>query len=342
MSVSFTRVTQLPREQEISHRRRQVLFALAALPVAGALSALPRRAFAADTSTVIQGRDNWLYPGWESLTDDRSAACQASMITIQAAVRQMSARGIHCVIVIAPLKARACAANLPDGVQLSAAVQGRYAALKADAAQLGLDMVDGDAALAAAGSADTLYIRADYHWSGHTSEAFAQSTAALLTAKASLSAQTNGTKLGPWNEEVRYGDLAELLAPDQKKAVGKDHFIVRKAGGQAPSGGLIDAAPDVQVVGNSMVQPYLGFPQKLSNALGRQVGLTWTFGDTGPWKTLLNYLEAPAFAGQKPKAIVWQFNESQMMNGPNAQGQWDASSVMPDDAWMARVTKALG
>ncbi len=337
-------IVQSLRADSFDHRRRRVLFALGALPVAGVLASVPRRAFAdsATNATVIQGRDNWLYPGWESLTDDKTSACAATMKTIQAAVQTMNAHGMHCIVVIAPLKARACAANLPEGTALAPAVQGRYAALKAQAAELGVDMVDGDAALAAAGTADTPFIRADYHWSAHTAEAFAQSASGLLRATGGLDSQNNGTKLGAWNEEVRYGDLAALLPPDEKKAVGKDHFIVRTSMNQASAAGLLDATPDVQVVGNSMVQPYLGFPQKLSNALGRPVGLTWTFGDTGPWKTLLNYVETPGFASQKPKAIVWQFNEGQMMNGPHAQGQWDAASVMTESAWMARLAKALG
>ena len=134
-------------------------------------------------------------------------------------------------------------------------------------------------------------------------------------------------------------ELADLLPPEKKKAVGKDHFFVRQAGNNKD---LLDSAPSlVQVVGNSMVQPYLGFPQKLSNAIDNPVGLTWTFGNVGPWKTLLNYLESPAFKSAKIKALVWQFNEGQMMNGPNAATQWDAASIMAEDAWLARLDKAL-
>jgi alginate O-acetyltransferase complex protein AlgJ len=136
-----------------------------------------------------------------------------------------------------------------------------------------------------------------------------------------------------------YGDLAALLPPDRKRAIGKDRFIVRE---EADGGGLLpDATPVVQVVGNSMVQPYLGFPQRLSHTLARPVGLTWKFGDTGPWKTLLDYLESPAFVQQKPQAVVWQFNEGQMAYGPGASGQWDASSIMAEAAWLDRVEKAL-
>jgi alginate O-acetyltransferase complex protein AlgJ len=324
-------------------RRRRLLFALGAAPLAaGGLSLLPRGAYAAPASTVIEGRDRWLFPGWESLTIDDTPACLKVLDLIHATTGRLTARGIRSVIVIAPLKARSCEAKLPDGIMLSAAVKARYAALCAHGKDVGLDIVDGDAALATVNpDDDSTFIRADYHWSGHAAEANAAAVAKRLLADGGFKGQAGGaSKLGDWNEEVHYGDLAELLSPEKKKAIGKDHFIVRQVvGGEE----LVDgAAPVVQVVGNSMVQPYLGFPQKLSSAIGRPVGLTWTFGNTGPWKTLLNYLETPAFKAQTPQAIVWQFNEGQMMNAPGAAGQWDAASVMPDDAWLARIEKALG
>ena len=47
------------------------------------------------------------------------------------------------------------------------------------------------------------------------------------------------------------------------------------------------------------------------------------------------------FCPNPPQAIVWQFNEGQMMNLPSAAGQWDAASVMADDAFLARLSKAV-
>jgi alginate O-acetyltransferase complex protein AlgJ len=323
--------------------RRRALRALTAAPLAGAVSMLPRFArAAAATTSVIEGRNLWLYPGWESLTDDATAGCLKAVDLIHQTADILAAHDIRTAIVIAPLKARSCPENLPEGTALSDAVTKRFEAMHTHAASLNLALVDSVTAISGVDAQFEKYIRADYHWSGHSAEAVAARVAKRLTAMAPLKGNAGaGTRLGKWNEEVRYGDLAALLPPDRKKAVGKDHFIVRTAGPAAAA--LLDGGgPAVQVVGNSMVQPYLGFPQKLSNALDRQVGLTWTFGDTGPWKTLLNYMEAPTFKANLPQAIVWQFNEGQMMNLPSASGQWDASSVMADDAFLARVSKALG
>ncbi|CAB3698062.1 hypothetical protein LMG24076_03274 [Trinickia soli] len=323
----------------ICARRRRLLLALAAAPFAAGLSLSPRTARAAQG--VIEGRDRWLFPAWESYQTDDTSACLAIVDLIGRVVGAMNAHGVRCTIVVAPLKARAAADKLPEGASLAPAVAQRYTAILARAKQAGLDFVDAVAALANVDTrADSTYIRADYHWSAHTAEAVADATARRLTDAGALRGeQADPPALGEWTEEMDYGDLAALLPPDRKRAIGKDRFIVRE---EADGGGLLpDATPVVQVVGNSMVQPYLGFPQRLSHTLARPVGLTWKFGDTGPWKTLLDYLESPAFVQQKPQAVVWQFNEGQMAYGPGASGQWDASSIMAEAAWLDRVEKAL-
>ncbi|RDU98414.1 alginate O-acetyltransferase AlgX-related protein [Trinickia dinghuensis] len=321
-------------------RRRRLLLALAAAPFVAGLSFVPRAARAAQQA-VIEGRDRWLFPAWESYVDDDTPACLKVVDLIGAAVGKLTAHGIHCTIVVAPLKARAAADKLPEGAALSPSVAQRYAAILAHGKQAGLDFVDAVSALANVDtSQDSTYIRADYHWSGHTAEAVADATADRLSAAGPLRGElSDPPALGDWTESMDFGDLATLLPPERRRVIGKDRFIVR----DEPDGGglLADAVPVVQVVGNSMVQPYLGFPQRLAHTLARPVGLTWTFGDTGPWKTLLNYLESPAFAKQKPQALVWQFNEGQMAFGPNASGQWDAPSIMAESAWLDRVEKAL-
>ncbi|WP_158244194.1 alginate O-acetyltransferase AlgX-related protein [Trinickia dabaoshanensis] len=321
-------------------RRRRLLLALAAAPFAAGLSFVPRAALAA-RQAVIEGRDRWLFPGWESYVDDDTPACLKTVDLIAAAAGKLAAHGIRCTIVVAPLKARAAADKLPEGNALSPALAQRYASMLAHGKQAGLDFVDAVAALGNVDtSQDSTYIRADYHWSAHTAEAVADAAADRLLAAGTLPGELAAPPaLGEWTETMDFGDLATLLAPERRRAIGKDRFIVRE---QADGGGLLaDATPVVQVVGNSMVQPYLGFPQRLAHTLARPVGLTWTFGDTGPWKTLLNYLESPGFAAQKPQALVWQFNEGQMAYGPGASGQWDAPSIMAEGAWLDRVEKAL-
>ncbi|MEI6003419.1 hypothetical protein H3V53_42030 [Paraburkholderia bengalensis] len=180
--------------------RRRLLLALVAAPLAS-LALAPRGARAAAATSVIEGRNLWLYPGWESLSDDATPACLKALDLIRRTTEQFDARGIRSVIAIAPLKARSCAENLPEGTALSAAVTARFAAMQSHARQLGLALVDSPAAIAAVGASQEKYIRADYHWSGHSSEAVAQRAAELVAAAGPLKGEAgaarawaNGTK----------------------------------------------------------------------------------------------------------------------------------------------------
>ena len=91
----------------------------------------------------------------------------------------------------------------------------------------------------------------------------------------------------------------------------------------------------VHVTGHSMVQPYFGFPQKLSSLLDRPVSLNWKPGNVGQWTMLLEYLESPAFKAHKPQVLVWQMFEPTYSYGPNAAGQWDNASLMPSATWLS-------
>ena len=83
------------------------------------------------------------------------------------------------------------------------------------------------------------------------------------------------------------------------------------------------------------------FSSDLDASIDRRVGLTWKYGNFGPWAVFLQYLESPAFQQARPQVVVWQLNEAQMMYGPNTTGQWDASSLMSDATWRSRVQAAL-
>ncbi|KAG1462403.1 hypothetical protein G6F57_013956 [Rhizopus arrhizus] len=145
--------------------------------------------------------------------------------------------------------------------------------------------------------------------------------------------------LGSVVNERRYGDLAELfLTPDQRKQAGRETFTVRR---QAENQSLLDDAPaPVHVTGHSMVQPYFGFPQKLSNVLDRPVSVNWKPGNVGHWVMLLEYLESPAFQPNTPQVLVWQMFEPTYAQGPDAKGLWDNASIMGADTWRSRMKAA--
>ncbi|MFM0247332.1 alginate O-acetyltransferase AlgX-related protein [Paraburkholderia sediminicola] len=322
--------------------RRQVLRAACALAVSAGLGLMAPALQAAPL--VLEGKDGWLFPGWESLTDPDAGGLAAVIAQLRDTQTLLAAHDIGLVVIVAPMKARYYADRLPDGQALGPQVANRYKDMLAQLTAAGIKTVDLDAPVASisAGGHEPFF-RGDYHWTAWSAEAAARTLAPVIRTNWKLTgAAGSGTVLGGWTEERRFGDLAELLPPERKKTVGKDLFTVRttQAPGAAP--GLLDDQPSpVHVVGNSFVQPYLGFTQMLSNQLDRPVGLSWNFGNVGPWATFLKYVESPEFTAHKPQVLVWQFNEGQFSYGPGANGKWDAQSIMSDKAWHDRVAAAL-
>ncbi|MGH7756118.1 MAG: alginate O-acetyltransferase AlgX-related protein [Vulcanimicrobiaceae bacterium] len=318
--------------------RAQFLAGAGAASVAGRFALAPRAAGA--VSLVLVGKSNWLFPAWESLTDAGEPGITRALDTIAEANRVFAAHGVGLLVVIAPLKARLYQAQLPANVTLSDPVRTRYDRLLMQAKARGIATFDAAAAVAAVSRDGHLsFYRTDVHWTAWSAEAAATAAAhAIGETWPQPAVAGGGAVLGDWITQHHVGDLAALLPAPVQAAIGEEAFVVRKP---AAGAGLLGAADvRIQTVGNSFVGPYLGFTQKLSNVLAQPVGLTWKTGDTGPWKVLLDYVESTGFK-QRPRVIVWQFLEGQMMYGPTAPDYWIASSQISERAWLARLTAAL-
>lgn len=293
-------------------------------------------------SAVVTGKDGWLFPAWESLSkvDDKGTA--RSIALINEVRQQLQRKDIGLVVLVVPMKAPFYAPRLPTDQPLSAAVIQRYDQLQGAMNKAGLNTLDIKPILQQTEQGrQTAFYRADYHWTAWSAENTADATAKLINQRYKLQGEPGGgAVLGEWFDKRAFGDLASNFLPAVKrKAIGRDIYTVRH---QVEKDLLIDDAPaPVHVIGNSFVQPYLGLTQKLSNALDRPVTLTWNPGDVGPWATLLQYLESPDFAQQKPQVIVWQFNEGQFHLGPDASANWNARGVTSLSQWHQRIKKAL-
>lgn len=294
------------------------------------------------TQSVIEGQDGWLFPGWERSDRVDRAGIDANIRLIREARDALSAKHITLVVLVVPAKANFYKSRLPSNVQLSPEVQARYSTIVDGLAKAGIPTFDERPVLQSVEhDKQTAFYRADYHWSAWAAEASADETAKLIRASVALPPNGSGTVLGEWTNDRRYGDLAtNFMSPDDRKRIGRDIYTVRKT--PDSGGALLDAnPPQVQVVGNSFVQPYLGYPQKLSEALAQPVGLTWNPGNIGPWTTLLDAVESPGFSQHKPKVIVWQFNEAQIENALDAADSWDARGVIAAATWRSRLNAAL-
>lgn len=294
-------------------------------------------------SAVISGQDGWLFPAWESLNKVDNVGTTRSVALVKEVSQQMARRNIALVVLVVPMKAPFYAKRLPSDQPLSPAVAQRYDRLQAELGKAGVTSLDIKPILQQTEHGkQTAFYRADYHWTAWSAENTADATATLITRRYRLEGEPGGgAVLGEWFDKRAFGDLAANFLPAiKRKAIGRDIYTVRHQVEEDDL--LIDDAPaPVQVIGNSFVQPYLGFTQKLSNVLDRPVTLTWNPGDVGPWATLLQYLESPDFTQHKPQVIVWQFNEGQFHLGPDAAANWSAKGVTSLSQWHQRLRKAL-
>ena len=297
---------------------------------------------------VIEGPDGWLFPGWERSDRVEQARLEANLKLIQEARDLLNAKQIALVLLVVPAKAPFYPQRLPATTKLASEVTARYSNIQSLLTKAGITTFDDRVVLQSVEQGkQTAFYRADYHWTAWAAEASADETAKLIRSKWNLPALGAGSVLGDWTNDRRYGDLAtNFMSAEDRKRIGRDTYTVRKqpeAG--AASLGLTDLsdskAAQVMVVGNSFVQPYLGYTQKLSNVLGQPVGLTWNPGNIGPWKTMIDAVENSTFSQQKPKVIVWQWNEAQLEISPDIADNWDAKALMSPATWRSRFAAAL-
>ena len=330
----------LPPTPSRALTRRSFGAAAASLLLAASLAPAPAQA----QNTIIMGKGGWLFPGWESLTTLDKPGIDKVVGLIGDTKAALAGRNIALVIALVPLKASAYVDKLPDGVRIAPEVQGQYDYILGQLRQAGIDTVDLRAALKSVETGkQTAFYRADYHWTAWAAEAAADAVGQTIKQKfPRLGGQPGtGDKLGQWVTQRNLGDLAQrFLTPEQQRQVGPDLYTVR-ASAQS-GGGLLGSGPaPVHVVGNSFVQPYLGFPQKLSSVIDRPVSLTWQPGNVGPWATFLQFLAAPDFQRAPPQVVVWQFNEGPFHSGPESPDQWDTASLMSPQTWRERMQQGV-
>lgn len=311
---------------------------------AAALLALaPLASSAAARDAVIEGKSNWLFAGWESLTVARPDAERASIRLISDIGRLLAQKNVKLIVAIVPLKPRYYEGLLPDGLAMSDVVRARYDRELTELRAAGVNTPDlRDALKTVVADKKEAFYRADFHWTTFAAEAAADLVAKTITADGPLPGKAgSGAQLGEWMNDRHLGDLAaNFLSPERKRAIGPEAYVIRAPAKSDAT--LLDTEPSpVAVVGNSFVQPYFGFPQRLSNMIDRPIALRWNPGDVGPWATLLQFLQSTEFTTSSVRYLVWQFNEAQIQNGPDAVGEWASQSISSAAEWRAKVTEAL-
>lgn len=293
---------------------------------------------------IFEGNDGWLFPEWENITVFDKANIDASIALLRQAKDLFARRQIDLVFVVVPTKALFYPSKLPADRVVSPEVRDRYNYILQAMGQAGLKAPNMAPVLRSVEQGQqTAYYRTDYHWTSMGAEAAASAAATRIIANGVVlkGKSGTGTALGEWANERHYGDLAtRYLPPARRATIGRDIFKVRLP--PSANASLFDEDPaPVHVMGNSFVQPYWGFSQKLSNLLDRPVSLTWNAGNVGQWVISLTYVESKDFADNKPQVIVWQMNESQIQLGPQDAGLWDVQGLMQPQVWLGRLKTAI-
>lgn len=291
---------------------------------------------------VIEGKNGWLFAGWEKLDAYPKQAVDHNLTLIADVHRQLKQHGIDLVIMVVPTKAVLYKHYLPDTVQLPPDVKNAYSTVIQQLHQYQIVTFDGSTILnQMINNQQDVFLRTDYHWTALAAEAFAQATADTIRQSIGIpQSSSSGEHLGEWSNARYYGDLAtHFLTEKDRKRIGKDLFTVRKPVTNDVSSLLDDEPPRIEVVGNSFVQPYFGYSQKLSNTLNQSVGLTWNSGDHSSWYTFLQALQKNDIGERK--IIVWQWNLDRLAASADSKEAWVADSVMSENDWKSSVKQAL-
>jgi len=238
---------------------------------------------------IVVGSDGWLFPGWDYLVDERPGQTRAALeqaVTLSTQARQYSPR---VVLLLIPNKARFHIDRLPpDRAAWTRHHSGGLQKLADDLRQRGLEVIVAE---------PTFYPR-DAHWTAEAGEAAASKVAEHLAALR----RPKGPALPVpgWVQERRYADLANLARSRGDLRWEQDVF--RRRDYVAPLPGI----PQVEIVGNSLIDTYYGFPQEISRQLGVPVVHRVRYEGAGPWHAMQEFLKA----GVKRPAVIWALQET--------------------------------
>ena len=316
---------------------------------AGALAlAAGRPAHADIEGLVVVGGDGWLYPVWDEVRRFDMARFTTATKVINEAVAILKKGGIETVISLTPVKSRIYREFLPKDFQWIPATEKRY--------QLALDTLRAPGTLVPdlattllnarkASPTDQFFFKTDTHWNPLGAEMCAIQVSKEMLAKFKLPASSKpGTQLGDYMDMIQSkNDLFDQLPAAEKPKYGRERYKIRKEGtGNGDAASLLeDDSADVELVGNSYTQPKYGYSQSLSKGLNRPVGLTWRVHQFGSYAILLEYFKTAAFKANKPKVIIWDFEEIDMEGPPDIKDFY-GEHAMSSDAFLSAVHKAAG
>jgi alginate O-acetyltransferase complex protein AlgJ len=284
---------------------------------------------------------------WDDVRHTDTQKIRSLAQLISDAIGILKQANIAVVISLTPSKARIYREFLPDDFKFSAEADQRYALALQEYRRPGTLVPDLAGTLASARKAqpdESLFLKADTHWTAAGAEASAIEIAKEIREKLQLPASAKpGTQLGqPENTLQEKNDLVELLPASEHAKYPMQSYLIRKPVEAESQSALVeDDAADVVVIGNSYMQPRYNFSPMLSNQLNRPVSLVWRVHQYGPYQTLLIYLNGETFKRQRPKLIVWNFEENDLVSTPDRRDTWGPNAMAPQ-AFLVKLRQVLG
>jgi alginate O-acetyltransferase complex protein AlgJ len=305
-----------------------------------------RRADAAIVNLVAVGKDGWLFPVWDEVRHIEVGRIHQVADTFTAAVDILKAANIQVAIALTPAKSRIYHDFLPEDFRFTAEPEQRYTMALEQLRRSGVlvpDFATPLLALRTTQPGGPLFFKADTHWTAAGAEAAAVEMARQIREKLHLPPSTqHGTKLGPFVSMIQgKNDLAALLPPaDAAKYPLESYQIRQVVEAQEGDALLDDDAADVVLIGNSFMQPKLGFQPILSNQIDRPVSLVWKVHQFGPYQTLLGYLNSDSFRKKRPNLIVWNFHETDVTMPSDRRDGWGQNAIAPQ-AFLGALHQAV-
>lgn len=307
---------------------------------------------AQDGSSVVVGKNDWLFTKYEFANPADASDTQATIQMLEKINKMFERKGIALALVMVPSKIRVNADQLPDNAKVDAYTAGKYdSAVKALKAA-GVNIISLNQAFLNSPNRDgetSLFLRLDTHWSHTGAMLAAETIKAEIDGNPALKAAWSSVPEEKfnlvWNAKkipVRTRDLVKLL-PGGTVAYPPEQVLQFKVNRLNESkAGLLGGgeATLITAIGSSYTNKNTGYPDALRYVLQRNLLDISIPVDQGPWVGMEAYLKDDAFKTNKPKLIIWEIPERELRSPPNYKYR-DARYVIENNDWLSRVGALL-
>lgn len=317
-----------------------------------AATAVSLSAQAQDGSSVVVGKNDWLFTKYEFADPSDAADTQATIEMLEKINKMFERKGIALALVMVPSKIRVNADQLPDGAKIDAYTAGKYDNAVKVLKGAGVNIVSLNQAFLTSPNRvgeKSLFMRLDTHWSYSGALLAAETIKTEIDANPALKAAWSATPEEKysltWNDNsnpVRTRDLVRLLPGGTVSYPPEKVFQFKVKRENESNAGLIAGgdATLITVIGSSYTNKNTGYPDALRYVLQRNLLDISIPVDQGPWVGMEAYLKDDAFKTNKPKLIIWEIPERELRSPPNYKYR-NARYIIDNNDWLSRVDALL-